>query len=139
MQLFNYLSSHYLMLYKNSMKTSFFFFALITMYSSFSFAQNYNSELLKSYSKVEIQSMDVESVKALEYGVENAIYFTALPKGKKADFPVFENPKLITKYTDLGLKITNENQYFELKESNQLMVVKSVYVLKNELINKHKN
>ena len=121
------------------MKNSFFFFAFITMFSSFSFAQNYNSELLKSYSKVEIQSMDVESVKALEYGVENAIYFIAIPTGKKADFPVFENPKLIAKYTDLGLKITNENQYFQMKESNQLMVVKSMYVLKNELINKLKN
>jgi hypothetical protein len=121
------------------MKTSFFFFALTTMLSSFSFTQNYNSELLKSYSKVEIQSMDVETLQALEYGIENAIYFIAIPKEKQSNFLAIKNPNSSSKYTDLGLKIMNENQYFEIKETNQLMVVKSLFVLKNELINKHKN
>ncbi len=121
------------------MKTTFFITALMVVLSSLSIAQNYNNELLKSYTKSEMQSMDIETFKALEYGIEHAIYFIASPKEKQVDFPTINNPKLLTKYTELGLKIKNENQYFVMKESNQLMVVKSLFVLKNELLNKNKN
>ncbi len=121
------------------MKKAFFFVAFLTVFSSISFSQKYNSELLKSYSKSEIQSFDAQTLNALEYGIENAIYFIAKPKEKQVDFPTINNPKSLTKFTELGLKITNENQYFEMKESNQLMVVKSLFVLKNELLNKNKN
>jgi type 1 fimbria pilin len=121
------------------MKKTFFIAACMMLLSSLSIAQKYNNELLKSYTKSEIQSMDVETLQALEYGVENAIYFIAIPKEKQSNFLGIKNPNSSSKYTDLGLKIMNENQYFEIKETNQLMVVKSLFVLKNELINKHKN
>lgn len=121
------------------MKKAFFFVAFLTVFSSISFSQKYNSELLKSYSKSEIQAFDAQTLNALEYGIENAIYFIAKPKEKQVDFPTINNPKSLTKFTELGLKITNENQYFEMNQSNQLMVVKSLFVLKNELLNKNKN
>jgi hypothetical protein len=121
------------------MKKTFFIAACMMVLSSFSIAQKYNNELLNSYTKSEIQSMDVETLQALEYGIENAIYFITIPKEKQSNFLVIKNPNSTTKYTSLGLKITSENQYFEIKETNQLMVVKSLYVLKNELLNKNKN
>ena len=100
-------------------------------------AQKHNAELLKSYSTTELSSFDNETIKILEYGITNAVYLTTIPSGKDIKLPEIFLANNSIKYTDLGLKISNENQYFRIKDSNNMLVVKSLYVLKNEIINKN--
>jgi hypothetical protein len=98
-----------------------------------SHSQKYNSELLKSYSKEELQNFDSETIKVLEYGLENAVYYAELPSNKGINFNEIVNESNSLRYTDFRLKIAKENQYFRIKNSNKMMVVKSMFVLKNEL------
>jgi hypothetical protein len=105
--------------------------------SLISFAQKYNGELLKSYSKTELSNFDNETIKILEYGITNAVYLTAIPSGKEIQLPEIILANNSAKFTDLGLKIINENQYFKVKDSNNMLVIKSLYVLSNELKNKN--
>ena len=100
-------------------------------------AQKHNEELLKSYSKTELSSFDNETIKILEYGISNAVYLTTIPLGKEIQLQEITIPNNSVKFTDLGLKIANENQYFRVKNTNNMLVVKSLYVLKNELKNKN--
>jgi hypothetical protein len=60
-----------------------------------------------------------------------------MPSGKETQLPEIILVHNTNKFTDLGLKILNENQYFRIKDSNNMLVVKSMYVLKNELKNKN--
>lgn len=101
------------------------------------FSQKYDKELLKSYSQKELESFDYETIKALEYGIENAMYYTEISSAKDivlSEIIIHENAK---KFTDLNLKISSENQYLRVKGSNKMIVVKSLYVLKNELATKN--
>lgn len=100
-------------------------------------AQKHNSDLLKSYSKSELSQLDNETIKVLEFGIQNAVYITDLPSGKETQLPEIILVNNTNKFTDLSLKILNENQYFRIKDSNSMLVVKSMYVLKNELKNKN--
>jgi len=102
------------------------------------FSQNYNPQLLKSYTKKELNEMDKSMLDILEYGIQNAIFYADLPNEKTVqlkEIVVSGTPN----FTELELKITNENQYFQIKGTNKMLVVKSQYVLKNELINRNKN
>lgn len=116
------------------------FVLILTLFfysTTFSFSQKYNAELLKSYSKEELKSFDEETIKVLEYGIENAIYYTQLPEGKieqLGEINLSGNP---TKYTDIGLKIIHESQYLKVIGTNHVLVVKSLYVLKNEISRKN--
>lgn len=100
-------------------------------------AQKYNSDLLKSYSKLELSKFDSETIQVLEYGIENALYLVDFPTSKmeKLDEIILDNNT--NNFTDLGIKILNENQYYKIKNTNSMLVVKSMYVLKNELKNKY--
>lgn len=133
MQLFNYISGHN----KNCiMSRIIILFTFLSLYF-ISNAQKNNEELLKSYSKTELSSFDNETIKILEYGISNAVYLTTIPLGKEIQLPEINISNNSVKFTDLGLKIMNENQYFRVKNTNNMLVVKSLYVLKNELKNKN--
>jgi hypothetical protein len=101
------------------------------------FSQKYDKELLKSYSQKELEGFDYETIKALEYGLENAIYYTEISSSKDIVLSEINIPENAKKFTDLNLKISSENQYLRVKGSNKMMVVKSLYVLKNELATKN--
>jgi hypothetical protein len=103
-----------------------------------SFGQSFNKELLKSYTKDEISAISKEDITVIEYAIENAIYFAEIPKEKNIDFPEIESRGASLNFTDYKLKIKNENQYFRIKNSDKLLVIKSMYVLKNELQNSKK-
>jgi len=133
MQLFNYISGHN----KNCiMSRIIILFTFLSLYF-ISHAQKHNEELLKSYSKTELSNFDNETIKILEYGISNAVYLTTIPLGKEIQLPEINISNNSVKFTDLGLKIMNENQYFRVKNTNNMLVVKSLYVLKNELKNKN--
>lgn len=117
------------------------FICLTLLTSSFVFSQDYDNRLLKSYSADELTQIQADSpadMKVLVYGIENACYFSEYPKGK--EMPGMLTIKIsgdkIPCYTDLGLKIQDQNQYFKIEGTTKMLVVKSMWVLNHELQNK---
>ena len=102
-------------------------------------SQKYSPELEKSYSKKELKSMSTEELKLLNYALENAVYITSIPSKTDIDLKTIKVPLTLIKFTDAGLKIENQNQYFRIEGTDKMMVVKSNYVLKNEIENKKIN
>jgi len=96
-------------------------------------SQKYSSELEKSYSKKELKSMSTEELNLLNYALENAVYITEIPSKNTIEIKTISVPLTILKFTDAGLKIENQNQYFRIESTDKMMVVKSNYVLQNEL------
>ena len=122
---------------------------LLVFSSKMTYCQNYNQELLKSYSKRELKEIiksNPNEIQLLNYAINNACYIVDEPFAKKRKskgdmqhntFPIY-NGKLNVdldkiKFTDLGLKIKNENIYLILKNYDKMLVVKSKWVLQNEL------
>jgi len=101
--------------------------------SCIAFSQKYSSELEKSYSKKELKSMSTEELVLLSYALENAVYITEIPSKNAMELKTIAAPLTIVKFTDAGLKIENQNQYFKIEGTDKMMVVKSNYVLQNEL------
>ncbi len=98
------------------------------------FSQSYEQELLKSYSKKELSSMSKEEMEVLHYALEHATYFVDLnDKPETGSFEeILISPDKI-KFTDYKVRIDDSNQYFVDKSLGKMLVVKSWYVLKNEL------
>ena len=131
------------------MKKHIILLILLAFSSKMIYCQNYNEELLKSYSKRELKEIvkrNPKEIELLNYAIDNACYVVDKPiadkRKAKGDvqhipFPVY-NEKLNVdldkiKFTDLGLKIKDENIYLILTDYNKMLVVKSKWVLQNEL------
>ncbi len=115
------------------MKYIVLFLLFFSAFGFSSFAQKYNPELLKSYSKKELQSIDAESIEVLNFAVENATYFTPITENKNDQLQEIDLSNQQVKFTDLGLKILDKTQYFRVKGTNQMLVVKSVNILKLQM------
>lgn len=106
-----------------------------------SMAQQDQKQLDLIYSKEEIQTLktnQLEVYNALIYGLSNGTYVAEMPKGKELpELKSITLPQNAYSYASLGIKpLENENQYFKIANSNNLLVVKSILVLKNELANR---
>lgn len=77
--------------------------------------------------------MSTEELNLLNYALENAVYITEIPSKNAIELKTISVPLTILKFTDTGLKIENQNQYFRIEGTDKMMVVKSNYVLQNEL------
>ena len=123
---------------------------LLTFSSQLIYCQNFNAELLKSYSNKELKEIaksNPNEIELLNYAIDNACYVVEKPvAGKKIKatghartitFPVLDGKLQVDldkiKFTDLGLKIGDENIYIILTHYNKMLVVKSKWVLQNEL------
>lgn len=105
-------------------------------FSLLSTAQKYNTDLLKSYSANELAGFDKGTIEILEFAIDNAVYFTPIPQGKDVKLTEVEVNTESVKFTDLGLKIQDNTQYFRVKGTSYMLVVKSFTILKLQL-NKH--
>tara|TARA_B100000524_G_scaffold136749_1_gene68403 strand:+ start:19923 stop:20300 length:378 start_codon:yes stop_codon:yes gene_type:complete len=101
------------------------------------FSQDKNSKLLLSYSQEElnlIEQADEHQFQLLNYAVDHAIYTSEYHEAKHSSLPVISlkesanNPT----FTDFGLKIKDQNQYFYWESEGKLLVVKSFWVLNQE-------
>lgn len=112
-------------------KTTLFLFLTI---SSLVFCQEKNeSQLLKVYSESELSELKINSPERYE------LLFVALVDGLEIlDFPKEKSAKVSgeislpsSSYTfaSLGIKILESNQYFRIKETNKMLLVKSFYTL----------
>ena len=71
------------------------------------------------------------------YAVDKACYVSDLPKGKEAKLDGAINVDISKplNFIDLGLDIKSVNQYFKINGTDKMLVVKSEFVLNNELKN----
>jgi hypothetical protein len=123
----------------NYQKTLIFLAFLVL--ANLSFSQKYNQDLMKSYSKNELTSMSDETLSTLDYAIGKACYLTPIPVGKDiGKFPKIEiaGDEKTIRFIDLGLKIQDTTQYFQVVGKDKILVVKSMYVLTLEK-NKPKN
>jgi len=133
MQLFLNNESHYYKL--NLMKIIFLFVAVFAL-SSLAISQTIDKRLLASYTQSEL--LDLKNVKAsnyemLIYAIDHSIYVSDIPEGKDVSLTEIDY-KENQSYLDLGLIIKKENQYFKIKnQENKMLIVKSEWVLLNEL------
>ena len=100
-------------------------------------SQDKNSKLLLSYSQEEltlIKQSDEYQFQTLNYAIDHAVYTSAYDKSKHSGLTVVSLKKRIENpsFTDFGLKIKDENQYFYWKSEGKLLVVKSFWVLNQE-------
>ena len=105
------------------------------------FSQEADSRLTKSYTKKEITDFKAtkpEYYRMLVYALDNACYIAGIPVGKefKEDGIISIDPKSKPSFTDIGARIKNQNQYFLIKNTNNILVIKSEWVLNNELTRK---
>jgi hypothetical protein len=111
-----------------------FLFAFSSMH-----AQEADQRLYKSYSTSDIEqikSEKPESIRMLNYALENACYLAPIPEGKDfGNLPEIKISNLsnLPSFAELGLKIEKSNQYFRVSGSQQLLVVKSEWVLNYEM------
>lgn len=112
----------------------FIFFAFFVFRTGFS--QEVDSRLLKVYSEtelIEIRTKSVENYNALVYGLDHAIDILEVPSEKPNPAKkTISVPDGEYSYIDLGLRIENQNQYFQIEGTNQLILLKSFWVLNYE-------
>ena len=104
---------------------------------TFSQEKQMNNPLLKVYSEIEltlIQENEPLKYDLLVYAIDHAVYVIDFPKGKDVSIPnTISLPNTNSSFLDLNLKIKDENQYFLIKGSDKVLVIKSFFVLKNEI------
>ncbi|MCR9171652.1 MAG: hypothetical protein NXI10_04120 [bacterium] len=102
-------------------------------------AQNYDQRLLSSYDASSLENLeanDPQKLELLTYALENGMYFTDQIGSKGIQLSEIDVPENATSFVDMGLKITEQNQYFKVKGEDRMLVVKSFWVLNHELKNK---
>lgn len=104
-------------------------------------AQKASPALSKSYSKTELQTFEQDgqgTINVLNYAVDNACYMVVIPEGKDvSQFPTISmKSKKDIRFTDYELQIKDRTQYFRIEGSNELLVVKSINILRLEMQNK---
>jgi len=130
----------------------FIYTLLFTCLSLFSWSQSssIDNQLSKSYSKDEIaQFRDENSLPLYAYAIEHACYLIDAPQGKDvANFKSIQlskNPAVPMEisnepivFTDFGLQILDQTQYFLVTNTNKILVVKSKNILQLEMQNHKK-
>lgn len=104
--------------------------------SSLVFCQdNKEGQLLKAYSDSELKDLKLSSPEKYELlfvALENGLEILDFPKEKSAKMNgEISLPSTSYTFASLGIKITDNNQYFSIKGTNKMLLVKSFYTLKN--------
>lgn len=119
------------------MKTT-FILLLSILISSISFSQEFDKRLEKAYTSSQITTMQKENpaqLNMLNYALDNALYVIDMPKEKMSEIQktiTYDLKKKAT-FLELGLTIQKENQYFKINGLDKVLVVKSEWMLLNEL------
>lgn len=104
------------------------------------FSQSTTAKLEKKYGKASLNEMiskNPERYKMLLYALDNACYVTGKPVGKDLSLQTITcDPNQALNFIDLGLDIINQNQYFLIEGTDKMLVVKSEWVLTNEMTTK---
>jgi hypothetical protein len=107
-------------------------------------AQNMDDRLSQIYPKEELVKLKENSPKEYRlvlYALDNGCYVTKAPEGKTEGFTTSINwnkstvPTYVELASEFGIKLENFNQYIRLNGTANMVVVKSRYVLENEISN----
>lgn len=122
---------------QKTMKTT-FILLLSILISSISFSQEFDKRLEKTYTSSQLTTMQKENpaqLNMLNYALDNALYVIDMPKEKMSEIQktiTYDLKKKAT-FLELGLTIQKENQYFKINGLDKVLVVKSEWMLLNEL------
>lgn len=101
--------------------------------------QSLESQLSKTYSKEEILQIKASNELPLyEYALTHACYLIDAPQGKDvSQFPVFDlqlpqYPEPIV-FTNYSIRILDRTQYYQVINTNKILVVKSKNILSLEM------
>ncbi len=116
-------------------------FTLFLSASSLAFSQEIDARLSKRYSPTELADLkqnNPSKLTLLNYALDHACYITDVPKGKESGLNgVIEmNVNEPIDFMALGLEIQKTNQYLRIAGTDKVLVVKSEWVLTNEMQNK---
>jgi hypothetical protein len=116
-------------------------FAIFLALSQSGIAQEIDVRLTKRYSKTELADMkqnDPAKLTMLNYALDHACYIIEVPKGKESELngAIDMNTSETIDFIALGLDIQKTNQYLRIKGTDKVLVVKSEWVLMNEMQNK---
>lgn len=105
------------------------------------FSQEVDARLTTRYSSTELAELkqnDPEKLTLLNYALDHACYIADVPKGKESGLNgvVEMNTNDPIDFIALGLEIQKTNQYLRIKGTDKVLVVKSEWVLTNEMQNK---
>ncbi len=112
---------------------------------SYSLAQTKDEKIARLYSVEQLSYLKVNDLKEynlLSHALENGTYVTKAPEGKTEGFTqtinwtLSKQPTLLELTEQFGIKIENFNQYIRINGTDKMVVVKSRYVLENELSTK---
>lgn len=113
-----------------------FLFAFLSLNS---WSQTTESQLSKTYSKEEILQIKASNEMPLyEYALTHACYLIDAPQGKDiSQFPVFDlllppSPEPII-FTNYSIRILDRTQYYQVINTNKILVVKSKNILSLEM------
>ena len=107
------------------------FSAIVFLGASLSYGQNLSKEATKQATVQE----PVVSKEMQAYAAKKGTYIIARPQGKDLTTDgeiTLEKAKLVDP-TAMGIKITSRTQYFGITGTTDLLVVKSTWVLDNEM------
>ena len=100
------------------------------------YSQDIDTRLSGSYSEQELKELmktDQEKYTLLVYALDHGMEVMALPEGKGAKLNgEVSLPSGTYTFADLGLTISDSNQYYRIEGTNTMLLVKSFWVLKNE-------
>jgi hypothetical protein len=116
-------------------------FTVFLSASFLAFSQEADVRLSKRYSSNELADLkqnDPAKLTLLNYALDHACYIADVPKGKESGLNgVIElNINEPIDFIALGLEIQKTNQYLRIKGTDKVLVVKSEWVLNNEMQNK---
>ncbi len=116
-------------------------FTIFLSASSMAFSQEVDARLSKRYSPTELADLkqnDPAKLTLLNYALDHACYITDVPKGKESGLNgVIEmNVNEPIDFIALDLEIQKTNQYLRIAGTDKVLVVKSEWVLTNEMQNK---
>jgi len=116
-------------------------FTIFLSASGMAFSQEVDARLSKRYSPTELADLkqnDPEKLTLLNYALDHACYIADVPKGKESGLNgvVEMNTNEPIDFIALGLEIQKTNQYLRIKGTDKVLVVKSEWVLTNEMQNK---
>jgi hypothetical protein len=111
----------------------------LTLFVLFSLACNAQSSelLLNSYSNEELKEIKTnhpEKYDLLIYAIDHATYLAVFDEEKHGGLDLEELPEVndLPLFTDLKVKIEDQNQYFYASKLKKIVVVKSQWVLNHE-------
>lgn len=113
---------------------------IVLLFGASVFGQSTDARLERKYGKASLDEMIAKNPKKynmLLYALDNACYVTAKPSNKDLSLKSIAcDPSQKLNFIDLGLDISNQNQYFLIDGTDKMLVVKSEWVLMNEMTTK---